>query len=187
MNVKGTSYQIIYDIEVDENHYIYAEDTSQSKPYFVGNYYNDELTDVYENGLVTNDYIDAMLEWLKRLNYAFTQKKNEYINQKPLEVNDCSNINFTKDIINKIVVINAVYLKAQARYSACQLMKIDRYDAEKRYVFCTRVYDGKKYQIPMDSILGEVKKQSIPEWAKEKLEKQGDAEYNVAKKQQYSP
>lgn len=146
----------------------------------VGEYKTNELFDIYDNCVADSDYLTAMSEWSKRISDAIAKFQSER------EKTGIKTITLTKDdvfplacddnIVDKIVVIKPNALKREYQTSEHQLyFCVGGFGAEGksrgRAVFLHSIIDDKHTRFNREDILGVIKADSIPDWAKDKISK----------------
>lgn len=176
--VGDTKYIIEQDICIGGNHYFFAYDKSNEYPYMVGEYQANELFGVYDNCVGHSDYLTAMSEWTKRIYDAIAKFKAEKyaagIEPIKLSEDDVSPISYEDNIVDKIVVIKPTSLKREYQTSEHQLyFCVGGFGAEGssrgRAVFLHSIIDDKHTRFNREDILGVIKADRVPEWAKKKV------------------
>ena len=89
----------------------------------------------------------------------------------PFTVDDCIPDDRDKNIVGKVVVINAEVNRYEYRHSAYQLVLVDGGHGARggrgQAVFGTCLADGKHARWERYDVLGEIKPEKMPDWAKE--------------------
>lgn len=159
MYVPNTKYAIEQVINVDGVHCVFAVDkeAEDGMYYFVGNIVYNGLYTSCTVSFVSNDYAEAMMNWASNLKVAFeslmniTKQITAEIGRKPQTITKESVDLNVKDYENKVCVVNA---NSIVRGSAC---------------YAEEIYSGKSVRWERSDILGVLKKDCIPDWAKAKL------------------
>ena len=86
---------------------------------------------------------------------------------------DCIPDHYKNDINGKIIAINPAVLKPEYQRADRQLYLVTggfgaSANARGSAVFCRNLYDGKDTRYERMDVLGEVKPERMPDWAKEK-------------------
>lgn len=146
----------------------------------VGEYQANELFGIYDNCVGYTDYLTAMSEWAKRISDAITQfqaeRKATGIEPITLSKDDVLPLSYADNIVDKIVVIKPSTLRREYQTSEHQLyFCVGGFGAEGnsrgRAVFLHSIIDDKHTRFNREDILGVIKADRIPEWAKDKVSK----------------
>ena len=93
----------------------------------------------------------------------------------PFTISDCIPDDRDKNIVGKVVVINAEVNRYEYRHSAYQLVLVDGGHGARggrgQAVFGTSLADGKHARWERCDVLGEIKPEKMPDGAKEALTK----------------
>lgn len=87
---------------------------------------------------------------------------------------DCIPDSYDKSIVGKVIAIKPNILYAEFQRADRQLYLVKGgFGAEAKSrgsaVFCKNIYDGKEARFERSDVMGEVKSDRLPDWAKEKL------------------
>lgn len=175
--VSDTGYEIEYDIKLDGKNYIFAINDKENLPYMVGEYTCNELFGIYENCVATDDYLTAMGEWTKRLSSAIADCKNKISNIPDLMVlnkDDVEPLTYDTDIEHKVIVIKSDVFLREYRYSQKQLQFCvggfgAKPNSRGRAVMCNSVDTEEHHRFDRSDVLGVIKADRIPDWAKPKI------------------
>lgn len=91
-----------------------------------------------------------------------------------ITMNDCIPDNRRNDINGKVIAIDRKALKPGYDRAERQLYIVKggsgaAANARDNAVFCKNIYDGRTFRFERRDILGEVKPECVPDWAKQKL------------------
>lgn len=183
--IGNTSYCIEQEINLSGTYYIFAVDDNNEYPYLVGNMKKDELLERYDNCVVSNDYLVALREWNIRVQKSIEQlqERNSAFKEKTVLGNgDVEPITNDTSLKNKVVVVKSDVFLREARESRKQLrFCVGGFGAEPnsrgRAVMCDSIYGDEKCRFDRNDILGIIKTDKIPDWAKNKIA-QLQAEHN---------
>ena len=141
-----------------------------------------ERNDIFEKFTecaVGDDYIDAALFFAERIKKDAEQFRTE-VEKLDIPVTvitqaDCIPDHYKNDINGKIIAINPAVLKPEYQRADRQLYLVTggfgaSANARGSAVFCRNLYDGKDTRYERMDVLGEVKPECMPDWAKEKAE-----------------
>ena len=139
-----------------------------------------ERNDIFEKFTecaVGDDYIDAALFFAERIKQD-AERFREEVEKLDIPVTvitqvDCSPDHYKNDINGKIIAINPAVLKPEYQRADRQLYLVTggfgaSANARGSAVFCRNLYDGKDTRYERMDVLGEVKPERMPDWAKEK-------------------
>ena len=139
-----------------------------------------ERNDIFERFTecaVGDDYIDAALffaECIKQDAERFRAEVEKLnIPVTVITQADCIPDHYKNDINGKIIAINPAILKPEYQRADRQLFLVTggfgaSANARGSAVFCKNLYDGKNTRYERMDVLGEVKPERMPDWAKEK-------------------
>ena len=131
----------------------------------------------YYNCIVTNSYAEAMQEFGQRINAEAelaleTQKERGIFDT--LTIDDCIPGSRNGDYEGELVVIRADILQRDKQTADYQLCRATvgfgcKASAGGRAVFCQTVFDNREMRYDRTDILGVIKPERIPNWAKERI------------------
>jgi hypothetical protein len=132
----------------------------------------------YFDGEVTDDYIEAMREFVDRIDTLLgnlEQERGVFLTVQPtLTSADCVPGGLDKDLTGTLVVIKPEVLSPEYRSANHQLKIVKggfgaNPNARGNAVFCADLYSGKETRFERYDIAGVIDPGKLPEWAKEKL------------------
>ena len=139
-----------------------------------------ERNDIFEKFTecaVGDDYIDAALFFAERIKQD-AERFREEVEKLDIPVTviteaDCIPDHYKNDINGKIIAINPAILKPEYQRADRQLYYVTggfgaSANSRGSAVFCKNLYDGKITRYERMDVLGEVKPERMPDWAKEK-------------------
>ena len=139
-----------------------------------------ERNDIFEKFTecaVGDDYIDAALFFAERIKQDAERFRAE-VEKLDIPVTvitqaDCIPDHYKNDINGKIIAINPAILKPEYQRADRQLFLVTggfgaSANSRGSAVFCKNLYDGKNTRYERMDVLGEVKPECMPDWAKEK-------------------
>lgn len=175
------SYEIEQSIFIGDKEVVFGVDKAQELPYMVCYCdYNNPLSAEWPTEAIgTDDYLEAMQVFTERINLQIEQARAE--NEKfkfdmtPITKADCFPDKRNESIVGKVVVMDVEPLRHEYQHSAYQLILADGGNGANggrgQAVFGTRLSDGHKSRWERYSVLGEIKPERMPAWAKEALAK----------------
>ena len=139
-----------------------------------------ERNDIFEKFTecaVGDDYIDAALFFAERIKQD-AERFREEVEKLDIPVTviteaDCIPDHYKNDINGKIIAINPAILKPEYQRADRQLYYVTggfgaSANSRGSAVFCKNLYDGRITRYERMDVLGEVKPERMPDWAKEK-------------------
>lgn len=131
----------------------------------------------YHDCIGTNSYAEAMQEFGQRINAEAelaleTQKERGFFDT--LTLDDCIPGSRNGEYEGELVVICADILQRDKQTADYQLCRATggfgcRAGAGGRAVFCQTVYDNREMRYDRTDVLGIIKPERIPDWAKERI------------------
>lgn len=187
--------EIIQSVYIGDMKIVLGVNENESLPYLIccsndNNILNiDEFTDV----VVTDDYLEAMQEFIKRIESQIEAVKKEQLQLKTdVKVFTSEHyvpIRHEDNIAGQVVVLDISKNRYEYRTAAYQLVYAEKgfgTDGNRRgrAVFGTELATGKKYKWYREDFIGILKSVCIPEWAEKclndiKKEKQQRRNNNV--------
>ena len=177
--VGDTNYEVKHAIRVGNKEIIFAENkkAEDGMCWFVGNYTQNEIFGEYADCQVSDDYLEAMLEFTDRVTMQIESVRNE-INQskvscKVFTAEHCYQHDYSKSIDGEIVAIRAEFLRPEYRRGEVQIVLVNGgagaiANPRGRAVFCYHLDDGRHTRFERHDVLGVIKAEFVPDWAKEK-------------------
>ena len=178
-------YEIVHSIFLDAMTHAVAQKVKSEDAYYrvykIGPVNALGLAD-YETVYENHDYLNTMREFTKWINAALDSlgldqayRDSPNFADAPLRAVDC----FTEDmdLEGQVIAVRTKALAPEFRTASYQLHIATggfgcTPNARGQSVFCKNIYNGdKEVRFDRYNIIGVVKPESIPEWAKEKIEK----------------
>jgi hypothetical protein len=177
-------FSVVHSINLESVNHVVAQNTTSEdelyRIYKVGSPNALGLADcetVYEH----HDYLDVMREYTRRLGVALDSlgldrvyRGSPIFDDSPIRAEDC----FLEDMDLKgqVIAVKARTLAPEYRVASYQLYIATggfgcSPNARGRAVFCKNIYNDESVRFDRDGILGVVKPECIPAWAKEKIAK----------------
>lgn len=130
-----------------------------------------------ETTIGSDDYLEAMQIFTDRVQAQIEALKEEQsrfdFDMTPFTADDCIPDNQNESIVGKVVVINTEINRYEYRYSAYQLVLVDgghgATGGRGQAVFGTCLADGERARWERYDVLGVLKPEKMPDWAKEAL------------------
>jgi hypothetical protein len=179
-NLEG--YEELFSVRLDGVTEIVAEKKGADMPYMLCDASRNNILGVkeYRNGIVSDDYLEIMREFTRRINVRLDGLdlgrvyRGSPFDDYRLTAMDCVPGGMDTDLTGKVVVIKPDSLSPEFRSRSFQLALTTggfgcSPGARGRAVYCTELYSGDKARWERDDILGVASEGVIPKWAKEKL------------------
>ncbi len=175
------SFEVKHAIHVGDRQIIFAvDDTKTDYPYMVCNctWDNPFGVEEYSNAAASADYLEMMTEFTSRVSAQLEAVKTERDKiTVPLQLftlEHCIPNDYGGSIENKVVVIRAECLRPEYRTADKQLVLATggfgaHANSRGRAVYTVNLYSGKESRWNREDILGMVKPECMPDWAKERL------------------
>jgi hypothetical protein len=175
------TYEVIHAIHVGDREILFAVDGGKTDcPYLVCdcNWDNPLGINQYFNAVGSDDYLEMMTEFANRVQAQLEAVKAERdkitVPLSPFTPEHCTPNNYGESIENKVVVIRTERLRPEYRTADNQLMLavggFGTYaNARGRAVYTVNLYSRKESRWNREDILGILKTEYMPDWAKEQL------------------
>lgn len=175
------SYVVEQSIYIGSKEVVFGVDKNESYPFMVCYCdYNNPLSAAWPTEAVgTDDYLEAMQIFTDRVQTQIeltrTELKKFRFDKTPFTVKDCIPDKRNESIVGKVVVINAEPKRYEYQHSAYQLVLADggngAIGGRGQAVFGTCLSDGHRARWERYDVLGEIRPERMPDWAKEALAK----------------
>ena len=139
--------------------------------------------DTYHEALVSDDFAEIAKIFGERITQAADEilKENEHIKSQigedgEIKKDPCNPISENDNLEGQVIVIRGDVLRPEFRHASRQLMLCTGGNgaqpmARGRSCFCTYLYDGAKTSYYRSQVLGVIRPDALPEWAKAGLAK----------------
>ena len=161
------------EVLLGENLNIHSDDR-----YACGYAVQTDLFEQYSDFVVSDDYSEIVEEYANRIKEQLevikTQMPAEKEYKKEITADSCNTADYTQSIKGEVVAIDPRKLSPEYRNAVNQICYVtggfgSEANARGQSVFCTEVYSGESARYDRNSILGVIKSECIPQWAKNKL------------------
>lgn len=174
-------YTVLSAVNVGEKEIILAsnEQSTDGEKYLCGFVERNDLFELCSECMVSDDYIKIVHLFGSRVaNEAELFREQVEKLDIPVAViteADCIPDHYTKDINGKIIAIDPKVLKPEFRRADRQLYLVTggfgaSANSRGSAVFCTNLHTGESTRYERMDIMGEVKPDCMPDWAKEKAQ-----------------
>ena len=178
-------YEIHSSIRIGGKEIVVAinEHAERGFKYMCGYIERTELFEYYENCMGSDDFAKVVQLFGERVVQEATsfieQTKNLNVPLTLITKDDCIRDDYSKDINNKVIAIKPESLRPEYQRADRQLhLVIGGFGASANSrgsaVFCKNLHTGHQTRWERSDIMGEVKPECMPEWAKDKLKSLND-------------
>ena len=175
-------YEVVSSMEIGGKRMILAisNDKDEPYPYLKCIYTENELFGTYESVIASDSYSEAIKLYADDIRAEAVQLE---LNQRAMgdaalpcyQENEVRPVYFTDNIIGKVVAVEAKYLSAGYKDRGHQLYYVvggfGAYpNSRGQACFSYNLYDGKKERIERYEVMGYMREEELPEFAKKTLE-----------------
>ena len=178
-------YEIIQSLHIGDKEVVIGENqaAANGEKYMCAFCQRDELFALYDSIMASDDYAEIVelygqrvTEQAQKTMDELSTPKAEGIENTALTAKDCTPISYDDDINDRIVVIKPEILRREYRVATHQLkLCIGGFGASPHSrgsaCFCVDLYSGTHSRYERRDVLGTLKPEQLPEWAKKGLEK----------------
>ena len=174
-------YTVLSSVNVGEKEIIIAsnEQSTDGEKFLCGFVERNDLFELCKECVVSDDYIDIAYTFGSRVaNEAELFKEQLKKLDIPITViteADCIPDHYSKDINGKVIAIDPKVLKPEFQRADRQLYLVTggfgaSANSRGSAVFCTNLHTGKNTRFERMDVMGEVKPECMPDWAKERID-----------------
>ena len=174
-------YTVLSSVNVGEKEIIIAsnEQSTDGEKFLCGFVERNDLFELCKECVVSDDYIDIAYTFGSRVaNEAELFKEQLKKLDIPITViteADCIPDHYSKDINGKVIAIDPKVLKPEFQRADRQLYLVTggfgaSANSRGSAVFCTNLHTGKNTRYERMDVMGEVKPECMPDWAKERID-----------------
>ncbi len=175
-------YEILAAVNIGEIEVVLASDekNTEGAKYMCGIMERSGLFELCKDCLVSDDYIEIADLFGSRVHSKADEFQKEMqrigVSNKVITENDCIPDHYSKNIRGKIIVIKPDVLKPEFRRADRQLYFVlggfgASGNSRGNTVICQNIHTGKDYAYERSDVMGEIKPECLPEWAKETADK----------------
>ena len=173
------SYEVEQSIFIGEKEVLFGVSKKEEYPFMVCycDYNNPLSAPWYTEAVGTDDYLEAMELFCDRVQAQIVLTRSEQekfkFDQTPFTDADCIPDKKSESIIGKVVVIDAEPKRYEYQHAAYQLILADGGNGASggrgQAVFGTCLATGERSRWERYDVLGEIRPERMPQWAKEAL------------------
>lgn len=175
------SYEVVSSLKIGEKEVVLAMDekNTDGEKYMTCFVERNELFELYHESMLSDDYAEIAKIYGSRIaNEAelwMEKAKNLGIPITVITADDCIPDHYSHDINGKVIAIDTKHLRPEFQRADKQLFFVyggfgASPNSRGSAVFCTNLYSGRNTRMERYQVMGEVKPECMPEWAKEKAE-----------------
>ena len=178
-NRKINNHRVVHSIHIGRKEVVFGIDEKDTYPFLVCDCtYDNPLSAAFVNSaFCSEDYLEAMQTFIDRVQEQIMAVKAEHgqfqFDMTPFTIDDCIPDDRGKSIVGRVVVIKAEVNRYEYRHSAYQLVLATGGNGAKggrgQAVFGTCLADGRRARWERHDVLGEIRPEKMPDWAKEAL------------------
>lgn len=175
------SYEVTQSIHIGKKEVVFGVNGKEEYPFLVCCCtYNNPLSTAWATDAVgSDDYLEAMQIFMERVQEQIgavrTEQEQFQFDMKPFTIDDCIPDDRSGSLVGKVVVINSEVNRYEYRHSAYQLVLVEggngAMGGRGQAVFGICLADGEHARWERFDVLGEIKPEKMPDWAKEALAK----------------
>ena len=173
------SYEVEQSIFIGEKDVLFGVSQKEEYPFMVCycDYDNPLSAPWYTEAVGTDDYLEAMELFCDRVQAQIVLTRSEQekfkFDKTPFTAADCIPDKKSESIIGKVVVIDAEPKRYEYQHAAYQLILADGGNGASggrgQAVFGTCLATGERSRWERYDVLGEIRPERMPQWAKEAL------------------
>lgn len=173
------SYEVKQSIHIGKKEVVFGVNEANQYPFMVCYCtYDNPLSAAWATEAVgSDDYLEAMQIFVDRVQEQIEAVKEEQsrfeFDMTPFTKDDCIPDNRNKSIVGKVVVINTELNRYEYQHSAYQLVLVNGGNGATggrgQAVFGTCLANGEHARWERYDVLGVIKPEKMPDWAKEAL------------------
>ncbi|PWJ47799.1 hypothetical protein [Faecalicatena contorta] len=173
------SYEITQGICIGDKEVVFGVDEKKEMPYLCAFYTSNDIFDSYSDCMIGDDYVELMELFAGRVQEQCKRIRAEQqkvtVSREPITAEMCFKDNRDESIVGKVVAVKAEILRPEYRSADYQLIYVTggngaNGNSRGNACYYTNLYSGERGRWERYDILGEVKPECLPQWAKEKLE-----------------
>ena len=183
-------YEIIHALHIGHSEIVIGEYQAapEGEKYLCAFCVSNELFSRYDDCIVSDDYAEIVQNFGERVAKQAEQTRQELFKPRfqgipndPITIKDCTLLSGEDNLEGKVVVIKQEVLRREYRMATHQL-KLCRGgsgahpNSRGSACFCIDLYSGKTSRFERQDVLGTMKPEQLPNWAKHHLENIRQAE-----------
>lgn len=172
------SYEITQGIRIGDKEVVFGVDEKKEMPYFCAFYASNNIFGSYSECMISDDYVELMELFAERVQEQCKKIRDEQqkvtVSRELITAEMCFKDNRDESIVGKVAAVKAEILKPEYRSADYQLIYVTggngaSGNSRGNACYYTTLYSGERGRWERYDILGEVKPECLPQWAKERL------------------
>ena len=176
------SYEITHSFHIGDREVVFGVDEKSEEPYFCALYDRQVILcyvkERYEECVVSSDYVEIMELFAQRVQDQCAKVREQWaqltVPREPITADMCYPHDYGQKIIGKVVAIKGASLRPEYRSADHQLVLVEGGNgaygnSRGTACFSVNLYTGEKTRWNRSDVLGEIKPECMPEWAKQRL------------------
>ena len=177
------NYEIISAFRIGDKEVVFGLDEKSDKPYFCALYEKEAVLcyvrERYEECYTGSDYIAMMELYAQRIQAQCQKVRDEWakvtVPREQITAEMCFSNDYRESIKGKVVAVKPSMLRPEYQSADHQLVYVTggngaAANARGNACFCINLYTGEQTRWERFEIMGEVKPEHLPDWAKERTE-----------------
>jgi len=193
--VSNTGYEVFQSMKIGGKEIMLAKNTkaADGQIYLVCNYKEHGIIAQYSQAVTSDDYLEAVQEFTSRINGEVeTIRAEQNALNLPTELftaECCYPHSYSESIVDKVIAIKSEIFSPEYRRGDIQLVYVTggsgaNANTSGRAVYCTHLNNGEQTRFERHDVLGVVRPECVPDWAKESLARiQGEKEKPAEEKE----
>ena len=186
------NYEITHSLRIGDREVVLGVDEKSEQPYFCAFYRKQTvlcyIKEWYEECVVDSDYVRIMEVFAERVQEQCAKVRKEWaqitVPREPVTSDMCYPHDYGQKLVGKVVAIKTTSLLPEYRTADHQLVWISggsgAYpNSRGTSCFSVNLYTGENVRWSRFDVLGEVKPECLPEWAKQRLEVISQSEQQI--------
>lgn len=187
-------YEIMQGIRIGDREVVFGVNEKADLPYLCAFYSGNGIFESYHECMAGDDYAEIMELFADRIQAQCVKVHEEQakvtVPREKITDQMCTPMFKCGDIVGKVMAVKAGALRPEYRSAEHQLIYVTGGNGTREHslgtaCYCVALYSGERERWERYDLQGEVKPESMPKWAKERLveiQKQ-QAEKNVPKQE----
>ena len=179
-------YEITHSIRIGEKEIVLAENKDappeEHRQYVCGNYKTNYIVESIEDTVFSDCYQEVALEYGQRIKaeaerviHEIDRRKKEGISVDAITAEQCVPDSYLDCIEGKVVVLKPDILRPEFRRADNQLVLVQggfgaQSNARGSSIVCVELYTGESMKYRRNDVMGTIKPEYMPEWAKTRLQ-----------------
>lgn len=191
------NYEVTQGIQIGDREVVFGVDEKAELPYFCAFYKQNGIFESYQEGIAGDDYVEMAELFADRVKEQCGKARGEQeavtVPRVKITADMCKPMSQCGDIAGKVMAVKPEVLRLEYRSAENQLIYVIRGNGTREHgtgstCYCTALYSGENQRWERYDFAGEVKREFLPQWAKERVAeivKQQEGENNKDKEKRW--